>query len=276
MKFIGQGNKTYVLLSGIRCEESFSLSKNLMLMPADTSHLDFDTALSTCRDPDDIAIIVAFIPRVTAQFEVTSSNSKELAINAWNSSWDAMLLSAIFNVEVDFNLQSDTEASKINDKSYLCATNYHINGLTHDSYVLTKNDTDWLKINFENARKLIDDSSFQSAVNCLGSYRWHSMPRIQMAVLWAGIEGLFKASSEIRFRISLYIAQFLHPDNKDERHSTFNQVKRLYNSRSMAVHGSKIKGDIHLAVQESAEILRELIKKCIVEKSLPIEKNLLP
>jgi len=66
---------------------------------------------------------------------------------------------------------------------------------------------------------------------------------------------MFGASSEIRFRISLYIANFLHQDDHDKRKFVFEAVKKLYNSRSAAVHGSKGKGDIDVAVEESANIL---------------------
>ena len=102
------------------------------------------------------------------------------------------------------------------------------------------------------------------------------MPRIKMAVLWAGVEGMFGASSEIRFRISLYISRFLHPGNADERKVTFNAVKKLYNSRSSAVHGSKVKSDLGQAVDESAELLRKIVRKCIESRAIPREEDLAP
>jgi hypothetical protein len=97
-----------------------------------------------------------------------------------------------------------------------------------------------------------------------------------MAVLWAGIEGMFGASSEIRFRIRLYISRFLHPEDDDNRKVTFESVKKLYNSRSSAVHGSKVKGDIGQAVDDSAELLKKLINKCIESRAIPNEKELVP
>ena len=102
------------------------------------------------------------------------------------------------------------------------------------------------------------------------------MPRIKLAVLWAGIEGMFGASSEIRFRISLYIARFLHQDDSDKRKLLFETVKKLYNSRSSAVHGLKIKGDIDAAVEESANILQNILLQCVENKSMPNENELVP
>ena len=99
---------------------------------------------------------------------------------------------------------------------------------------------------------------------------------MQLAILWAGIEGLFEVNSEIVFRLSLYAARFLAPDNETERSQIFSDVKRLYKQRSAAVHGSKIKGDSNIGVEESARLLLRLIRKCIVCKSLPCIENLAP
>jgi hypothetical protein len=277
MQIIGKGNTTYILLSGIEVPGEVILVDNVKLLPADTSHLDFQTAIATCSRPDDIAVVAAFIPRITAQLKIDAPTPKELATLAWNSSWDALLLSAIFNTEIGFNLQSDTEASLIAEKTNLHATNYHFHGFAQNtSHALNSDDVNWIKANFKEARLLLDNEKFQTAVHCLASYRWHSMPRIKMAVLWAGIEGMFGASTEIRFRISLYISRFLHPVDAEARKVTFESVKKLYNLRSSAVHGSKTKADLAQAVEESAVLLRELIRKIIENRAIPNEGELAP
>lgn len=277
MQVVGIGNTTYILLSGLEVVTDVELSENAKLLTADTSHLDLETAISTCARPDDIAVIAAFIPRITAQMKISAPTPKELATLVWNSSWDALLLSAIFHTEVGFNLQSDTEASSISTTSRLRATNYHMHGLTQFSpYKLNADDVTWISEHFHNARQLLDNDKFQTAVHCLASYRWHTMPRIKMAVLWAGIEGMFGASSEIRFRISLYIASFLHPVDADARKAKFEAVKKLYNLRSAAVHGSKIKGDLAQAVEESAELLKNLVRQSVINKGIPNEDELVP
>jgi hypothetical protein len=263
MKILGKGGTTYILLSGVVVSDNVQLSENVELQPADTSHLDLNTAISTCSRPDDIAVVAAFIPRITSQLCITATTPKELAAYAWNSSWDALLLSALFHTEVSFNLQSDVSAEKISADSNIHATNFHMHGLTNTkSQKLTIDECKWITSHFKHARKLLDNERFQTAVHCLASYRWHSMPRIKLAVLWAGIEGIFGASSEIRFRISLYIAKFLHKDDSEMRKSVFDAVKKLYNSRSAAVHGSKIKGDVGVAVEESADILQKILLQC--------------
>ena len=277
MQIIGKGNTTYILLSGIEVPGEIALSDNVTLLPADTSHLDFETAIATVSRPDDIAVVAAFIPHITAQLRINASTSKELATLAWNSSWDALLLSAIFNTEIGFNLQSDTEASSISAKTNLHATNFHFHGFSQVSpHRLNTDEANWASAHFNDARLLLGKEKFQTAVHCLASYRWHPMPRIKMAVLWAGIEGMFGASSEIRFRISLYISRFLHPVDTDARKIRFDSVKKLYDSRSSAVHGSKVKGDLVQAVEESAGLLKELIRQSIENRAIPNEEELVP
>ena len=277
MQITGKGNTTYILLSGVEVSENLRLSENIELLPADTSHLDFNTAVSTCTRPDDIAVVAAFIPRITSQFRIVAPTPKDLAVHAWNSSWDALLLSALFHTEIGFNLQSDVPAEEIGAGSKLRATNLHMYGITNiHPHKLTSEESKWISSNFNDARQLLKYERFQTAVHCLASYRWHTMPRIKLAVLWAGIEGLFGVSSEIRFRISLYIAKFLHQDDSEKRKLAFDTVKRLYNSRSAAVHGSKIKGDIDTAVEESAKILQNILLQCVNKKSMPNENELVP
>lgn len=274
---VGDGNVTFILLNGIALPSNVMLSDNVELQTADTSHLDFMTAVSTCSRPEDVAVVAAFIPRITAQLRITASTPKELASVAWNASWEALLLSAFFQTEIGFNLQSDTPANKIGNGSRLRATNYYMHGLTNSTaHMLTTDESKWIASHFADGRELLENDRFQTAVHCLASYRWHSMPRIKLAVLWAGIEGIFGASSEIRFRISLYIARFLHPNSAAERQKIFDSVKKLYDSRSAAVHGAKVKSNIASAVEDSAEIIRYILLQCVINKAMPQENELVP
>jgi hypothetical protein len=206
---------------------------------------------------------------------IKARTSEELAGLAWNSSWDVLLISALFQTEIGFNLQSDVPANSISADTHLWATNFRMYGLSSNvPYRITSDDSEWITQHFEKARELLEKEQFQNAVHCLASYRWHSMPRVQLAILWAGIEGLFGAASEIRFRISLCIAHFLHPDDYKRREGTFDATKKLYDSRSAAVHGSRIKGDTSTAIIESAGLLGQLLRRAAESKSLPDEKTL--
>lgn len=96
MKIEALGTSTFILLTGIEVESNVRLCGNVELQSADTSHLDLDTALATCSCADDIAVVAGCIPCVVSQLYITAETPNELAIMAWNSSWDALLLSAIF------------------------------------------------------------------------------------------------------------------------------------------------------------------------------------
>lgn len=277
MQITASGQETYLLLSGISVTRNLRLSDNVELQPADTTHLDLPTALSACSHPDDIAVVAAFIPRTTAQFRIAAGSPRELAVIAWNASWDALLLSAFLNAEIGFNLQSDRPANEISADSKLRATNFYMRGITQAApHTVSTDESAWLTRHFQGARTLLDNDRFQTAVHCLATYRWHSLPRIQLAILWAGIEGLFGASSEIRFRISLYIARYLHPDDAAARKALFDSVQKLYNTRSAAVHGSELKGDTTQAVKISADVLCKLLSRCATLGGVPRSDELAP
>jgi len=109
----------------------------------------------------------------------------------------------------------------------------------------------------------------------MATYKWHSLPRVQLAVLWEGIESLFPISAELSFRISLYTALFLAGDDKSVAKQVFENTKELYNARSAAVHGGKIKGNEATIVAKSADLLNQLIRKCAEKRSIPQINNLL-
>ena len=277
MQIIAQGNQTFILLSGLKLENNLTINDNINLQSADTSHIVFATAVSTCSNPDDIAVILAATPYISAQFHITSRDPKELAMFAWNAAWDAILLSAIFHTEVGFNVQSDTTADKIDSSTKLRAANYHMRGLyTKNPHFISEEDSQWLKLYYLNGSSLMENEKFKTAAYSLATYRWSIVPRIKMAVIWAGIESLFGASSEIRFRLSVYISRFLYPVDVEKRQQMYELVKKLYSIRSTAVHGGKLKKSLSPAIDESSNVLNLLVRKCIESNSLPKESNLVP
>ena len=121
----------------------------------------------------------------------------------------------------------------------------------------------------------MEEDRYRNAVHCLASYRWHSMPRAQLALIWSGIEGLFQVDYELSFRLSLYIAKYLSPKSRARQRTIFDEVKKLYGIRSKAVHGAKLKepGD---AVKKSLKLLRRLVVKSAEKGALPKSDELFP
>ncbi len=260
MQVIADNNETYVLLNGISVCSDIQLDEGLILQRADTSHVDFNCAVSACATPDDIPVILAFIPRISSQFHINANSPKAAAAKAWNSSWDALLLSAIFQTEVGFNIQSSSSAMDISSRSSLQAIHHHMSGLNSSPpYIISDSDAEWISRHFSSARKLLEQDRFLTAVQCLSTHHLHPNPRIRLAVIWAGIEGIFNIESELRFRISLYAARFLHPESETEMKETFHMVRGLYDVRSKAVHGGNLKGNLQVSCADSAKLLNAII-----------------
>ena len=172
------------------------------------------------------------------------------------------------------NIQCDKPFEELADATSFNVTNHHFRAVSSEPYQLTDDDVKWIGAHYAKARKLIDNDAFSTAVHALASYRWHSMPSVQLAILWSGIEALFRVSSEVSFRVSLYVANYLEEDNVEKAKNLFASIRKLYNFRSSAVHGGKIKDDINTQVSQSALLLNRLIRRCAELGSLPDTKKL--
>ena len=80
-------------------------------------------------------------------------------------------------------------------------------------------------------------------------------------------------NTEVSFRISLYIANFLS-DNEAKAKQIFKQVRKMYSLRSSAVHGNKTKDNLESAMVESADLLNRILRRCAETGSLPDVDNL--
>ncbi len=93
-----------------------------------------------------------------------------------------------------------------------------------------------------------------------------------IAQLWSGIEALFGISSELVYRISLQIASLLEARGI-ARQAKFDQVRKLYGTRSKAVHGEELSDDkLNQAMLESFDILNKLLLVNI-EKGRPFTQD---
>ncbi|MGS1060054.1 hypothetical protein [Burkholderia glumae] len=225
----------------------------------------------------DLGVMMTFLGGVESELHLSGCHGKELSAKAWNSYWDILLMNAIFDRDAMINLQGECSAKDLSESSKLSVVNYALRGLsTSPSEPLSHLDLCWLEANIEGARTLLDDSRFRNAVHCLATYRWHSLPRARLALIWAGVEGLFEIESEIVFRLSVHVAQFLGGDVAANRKTMFDQVKRLYRIRSRAVHGGKMAENSDEACIESAALLRLLVRRCIELGALPDPKAFVP
>lgn len=268
MRIITHDERTYLYLNGISVESELSLHEGVVLIPV-TKAFHYQKVSDLLKNDLDYAVAAVSGRSLGAQMRIDAPDAEQLAVKAWNASWDCLLLGALFHSDVMGNIQCNEPVENLEHACCVNITNYHFRAAFSEPYRLSKNDVEWVNANYAKAHMLLDNDSYMTAIHAMASYQWHSMPRVQLAILWSGIEALFEASTEISFRISVYIANFLSCGNTDAAKNIFEQVRRLYGSRSKAVHGSKIKGDIASLVSESAALLNQIIRRCAEIGSLP-------
>lgn len=275
----GKGTKTYLFLSGLKVQKALCLRKGLTLLPIRRRSKFRSVVLS---DPNiyNRAFYVLLEGNIRAQFLIRSTDAKNGAINAWNAQWDAILLGALFDCDVIANIQSDCSFDRVCKSSDMHLTNPYMHGNSCPPYCLKTQDVHWLEKYYCQARELLVNDNgtgqYSVAVHAMATYRWHTHPRVRLAILWLGIESLFPdLRGSLTFRLSLCIALFLCGENKKKAEQMYNQARSLYSMRSSAVHGGELKFGKKDPVLESAQLLLRLIKKCAECGSLPKEKELL-
>lgn len=275
MQILKSEKTTYLYINGIEVTRPIRIGNHVELLPAKCAYNE--SVLKSFSSSDiSYGVALIFLPLVSGQLRISNDDPEELAKLTWNSLWDIVLLGALYDCDVSCNFQANTAAEDLKDDSRVEITNFHLRGLNIKPYKLTEEDSQWLENKFISARDLLEFPEFQHAVHCLSTYRWHTYPGARLAIIWSGIEGLFKIDSEVVFRLSLYISRFLEPEDKKERKGRFKEVKALYKQRSVAVHGSRIKGDLANGVEASAKLLNRLIHECINIKNIPCIDELAP
>lgn len=262
------GEETYLYVNGISCSHEINLRKDVTLIPVG-SNFQFDKVSNLIKNDIDLSVAVLSSSTLSSQLRINSPDAEQLAVATWNAQWDCILLGALFNCEVMCNLQCDKPISEQEKATYINVTNYEFHALLKKCYNLSESDEEWLNRYYSVAMDLIDYDTYRTAVHSMASYRWHSIPRVQLAILWSGIESLFNVSTEVSFRISFYIARFLAGQDDIKANEIFKKAKKLYNMRSSAVHGNKMKKDISSCVYESAALLNQLILHCAEIGELP-------
>ncbi len=276
MSITCEGSETFLLINGLTVDRPIRLGSGVEILPARCDPQP-DAIIKVSRSEIDLGIAAIFLRQVSSQIHITCNDTKALAILAWNTLWDAVLLSAILNCDASCNLQSDTPAESFGPKTSLHVITYHLH-ITGSSEArkISEEEAQWIEKHFETARDLLKDANFMNAAHAMASYNWHPHPRARLAILWSGIEGLFGIESELVFRISLYCAKFLSPIDEEKRKNIFSSVKRLYKLRSSAVHGSDLHDGTDSGIVDSAKLSQALIKQCIEINATPKQEELAP
>jgi hypothetical protein len=106
---------------------------------------------------------------------------------------------------------------------------------------------------------LMKERRFRLAVETITSHQQLLDKRMMMAAMWAAIEALLNVDHELRFRIAELSACLL-AERGTSRYESFKRFLRLYDKRSLVVHGGEISDqDLHDYVLETQNLLRRLI-----------------
>lgn len=98
-----------------------------------------------------------------------------------------------------------------------------------------------------------------------------------MILMISAMEALFLSkSTEIKFRLAIYVSYFLEKDLK-KRQAVFDEVRQLYDIRSTLVHGGDLKGSEESAaiwlVDHCVPAAEYLVRRCLQEI---LDSNLVP
>jgi hypothetical protein len=135
---------------------------------------------------------------------------------------------------------------------------------------LEKEDLVWVKSVWPRTAELMRTSSALSmALRAADACTVSGRPASALLMAWGALEELFSPSrSELRFRVSAYIAAYLEPVGA-KRLELFKAVTKLYDARSKAAHTAQ---DTEVAaLVQSVVILRNALIQMIDEGKVPTQ-----
>jgi hypothetical protein len=155
---------------------------------------------------------------------------------------------------------------------------YHVErGLSGNgaSALVLHDDLEWVRKHLGRLTELTENERFETAIDALCSYMHAANDRMKAAQLWAGVEAVFgRRFGEVGYRLSVLTALLLESRGPACR-TLFKDLRKLYNARSDAVHGSKMK-EAALAkhVADVRGILARLLRRIIELGKVPSDDEL--
>lgn len=169
---------------------------------------------------------------------------------------------------------STLEDPEIDGPHVYCEECLRVTPASMGAYRLTSEDAEWIKTYMETGLRFVGEPKFQNAMQALTSFHCIPYPSTQLLIAWSGLEALFGVESEISFRLSLYITNFLK--SVVDPHVMFRRLRRSYDDRSRIAHGASTKAKaVHQHAQFTRDILRECLAKCIEQGAFPDREQLI-
>lgn len=131
----------------------------------------------------------------------------------------------------------------------------------------------WVRDNWKHAVDLMGShADFRVAMDTFAMSMFIPNHGTTLVALWGALEALFSPStSELRFRISILIASYLHPPG-EVRAKVQKDIYDLYDKRSAAAHGKPKHSFDHLV--QTFNIMQRVLTRMIEENSVPTKTHL--
>lgn len=139
---------------------------------------------------------------------------------------------------------------------------------------ITEEEVRWAELHYVTFASLAEDARFRMAAEAITTHHQQASARMMVAHLWAGIEALFGIQAELRFRLAALIAVLLE-DRGEARVRLYRKIKRLYDVRSKAVHGSAMTEEqLQQHSVEARTLLSRLLQLFLDQGTLPSVEEL--
>ncbi|WP_175864124.1 hypothetical protein [Burkholderia cepacia] len=126
----------------------------------------------------------------------------------------------------------------------------------------------WVREYWPNAVSLMaSHADFRLAMEAFELSTFVPHHALTLVSLWGALEALFSPStSELRFRVSVLIASYVHPPG-EERLALQREIFELYDKRSAAAHGKPKHNTTHLV--QTFNVLQRVLVRMIEENEVP-------
>jgi hypothetical protein len=133
--------------------------------------------------------------------------------------------------------------------------------------ILTAADLEWVRDHLTSGAALMDDPSFNRAMQALDGVTWAHSSGAAIIIVWAAIETLFRPGrQDVSRKLATAVAAYLRPPGPD-RDRLFQRIRSLYQVRSGTAHASK--PPQAEGMFESLGIARAAFCKAIEGRELP-------
>lgn len=261
---------TYLYICGLKMPRLVHLSENITLSPAECNPKPNDMIDCIMKYGSgleyDLGILIASLRVTTAELCITGKKGEELAIQAWNSQWLIVYISAILNCYALWTFQFNKKASDFESDTRASILTKSIFSMPKELREVSEEECELLEERMPIVIELGKNTRFNTAIDALWASHLNPRPSIKAMILWGGIESLFLIKYNIKKQLSKKIAEFLEDEELEEK------VKSMYEKRSSSVHELKNPEDVF--IKESRELLHKLVMKCVEKKKLPeLKKN---